>query len=152
MLTHDHFHSNTHEVLGVSKGKVKLMIGGQKTGKMFEVSEGDVLALPAGVGHYSIQSNTPYEIVGGYPEGRSWDMMTGTIEERKSAFINIAAVPHTKNGSIVWSRRAIDSIVEIIIKGILSETKQNCRHHFLLRKWILTCQSYGKASGITAIT
>ncbi len=93
MLSHDHFHSNTHEVLGVSKGKVILVIGGKKTGKIFEVPEGDVLVLPAGVGHYSIQGNTPYEIVGGYPDGRSWDMMTGTIEERKSAFINIAAVP-----------------------------------------------------------
>ncbi len=90
VLPYDHFHSTTHEVLGVSKGSVSLKIGGQKNGKIFEVSAGDVLILPAGVGHFAVSEHKNYEIVGGYPDGKSWDMMTGTAEERKAAFRNMA--------------------------------------------------------------
>jgi uncharacterized protein YjlB len=79
--------------LGVSKGKVKLMIGGQINGKELDVSEGDVLVLPAGVGHFAISGETHYEMVGGYPGGHVWDMMTGTAEERKIAFKNMASLP-----------------------------------------------------------
>ena len=92
VLPYDHFHSITHEVLGVSKGSVSLRIGGQKNGKIFEVSAGDVLILPAGVGHFALSNHKNYEITGGYPEGKSWDMMTGTPEERKAAFRNIASL------------------------------------------------------------
>jgi uncharacterized protein YjlB len=88
VLPYDHFHSTTHEVLGVGKGKVKLQIGG-KNGIKIEVSEGDVLILPAGVGHFSLSESKDYEIVGGYPNGLSWDLLTGTAEERKIAFENI---------------------------------------------------------------
>ena len=92
VLPYDHFHSTTHEVLGVSKGSVSLKIGGQKNGKIFDVSAGDVLILPAGVGHFAISEHKNYEIVGGYPDGKSWDMMTGTADERKAAFRNIASL------------------------------------------------------------
>jgi uncharacterized protein YjlB len=87
-------------VLGVSKGKVELMIGGKKNGKVLDVSEGDVLVLPAGVGHHAISNDTRYEIIGGYPEGYSWDMMTGTIEERLLALKNIASVPIPKTDPV----------------------------------------------------
>jgi uncharacterized protein YjlB len=80
-------------VLGVSKGNVTLMIGGKKNGKALEVSEGDVLVLPAGVGHYAVSNETHYEIIGGYPNGRLWDMMTGAAAERKTAFKNMALLP-----------------------------------------------------------
>ena len=69
------------------------MIGGKKNGKVLDVSEGDVLVLPAGVGHYAISNETRYEIIGGYPNGHSWDMMTGTPEERKTAFKNMVSLP-----------------------------------------------------------
>jgi uncharacterized protein YjlB len=93
VLPYDHFHSNTHEVLGVSKGTVSLMTGGQKTGKVLHISAGDVLILPAGVGHFALPGNDNYEMVGGYPDGTTWDMMTGTAEERKIALIHITSIP-----------------------------------------------------------
>lgn len=92
VLLYDHFHSTTHEVLGVGKGKVTLHIGGEK-GLSMEVSAGDVLILPAGVGHYSVSAHQNYEIVGGYPDGKDWDLLTGTPDERAKALPRIEKIP-----------------------------------------------------------
>lgn len=70
----DHYHSTTHEVLGINIGCVNLQLGGAK-GKEFSVSAGDVLIIPAGVAHRSLNYKSDYEVIGGYPEGRSWDMI-----------------------------------------------------------------------------
>lgn len=73
ILPYDHFHSNTHEVLGIGKGAVTLHIGGAH-GKQFLLHAGDALLLPAGVGHYFVSSPGAYEVVGGYPNGSSWNV------------------------------------------------------------------------------
>lgn len=66
LLTEDHFHSNTHEVLGLKSGQARLMLGG-KNGEIIPVETGDVIILPAGVGHYSVDNSVDYKFVGGYP-------------------------------------------------------------------------------------
>ncbi len=91
VLPYDHFHSNTHEVLAVSQGLVKLKIGGEK-GKIIEATQGDVIVLPAGVGHYSISENANYQIVGGYPNGLAWDMCTDLKLDPENILKNINAV------------------------------------------------------------
>src|SRR5689334_11289500 len=45
-----HFHSTSHEVLAVVAGVATLELGGPQ-GEAFQVTEGDVLVLPAGTGH-----------------------------------------------------------------------------------------------------
>jgi uncharacterized protein YjlB len=45
-----HFHSNAHEVLGIAEGNVTLRLGGED-GRMVRLNPGDMLVLPAGVGH-----------------------------------------------------------------------------------------------------
>lgn len=91
VLPYDHFHSNTHEVLGVGRGNVSLKIGGAR-GVVLDLSVGDVVVLPAGVGHHSLSAGKDYEIVGGYPHGRAWDMRTGAAGERDEVRANIARV------------------------------------------------------------
>ncbi len=67
ILPTDHFHSNTHEVLGLKSGQARLKLGG-KNGVIVNVETGDVIVLPAGVGHYSIDNSLEYQFVGGLSE------------------------------------------------------------------------------------
>jgi uncharacterized protein YjlB len=76
VLPYDHLHSNTHEVLGLGWGNVSLKIGGAN-GQVFHLVAGDVVIIPAGVGHYSVSEHTIYQMVGGYPNGLDWDLKTG---------------------------------------------------------------------------
>lgn len=99
VLPYDHFHSTTHEVLGMGKGTVTLHIGGEK-GLDMEVSAGDVLILPAGVGHYAVSEHKNYEMVGGYPDGKGWDLLTGTSEEREKAIPQIEKLPIPKTDPV----------------------------------------------------
>jgi uncharacterized protein YjlB len=91
VLPYDHFHSNTHEVLGVGRGSVSLKIGGA-AGLVIDLSAGDVVILPAGVGHHAVSAHTDYEMVGGYPLGRAWDMRMGVAEERDEVLANLSNV------------------------------------------------------------
>lgn len=92
ILPYDHFHSTTHEVLGVGRGDVTLQVGG-RLGQQLSLHAGDVVILPAGVGHYALTLNNDYEIVGGYPEGKSWDLLMGNEENREKALIKIKNLP-----------------------------------------------------------
>lgn len=92
ILPYDHFHSTTHEVLGVARGTVMLQLGG-RVGRAVQVRTGDVLVIPAGVGHYALSGEGDYEIVGGYPDGRDWDLLRGSLVERTDALPRIKALP-----------------------------------------------------------
>jgi len=80
MYSQTHFHSTTHEVLCVSSGNAKLCFGGEENPSRLEalVQEGDVIIIPAGVGHRLLDDfNSGFEMVGSYPIGKSWDMCYG---------------------------------------------------------------------------
>jgi uncharacterized protein YjlB len=62
--------------LGLGWGSVSLKIGGAH-GQVFHLHAGDVIIIPAGVGHYSVSEHTNYQMVGGYPKGHAWDLKTG---------------------------------------------------------------------------
>lgn len=75
-----HFHSNTHEVLCVSGGKARLCFGGEDNEGRVEpvVEKGDVMIVPAGLGHRLLQDlSSGFEMVGCYPPGKQWDMCYG---------------------------------------------------------------------------
>ena len=91
VFDYHHYHSNTHEVLGVYSGRALLQLGGEK-GEKVEVFAGDVIVIPAGVAHKNLKDED-FAVVGAYPEGRSNDMNTGKSKERPNADRNIAAVP-----------------------------------------------------------
>ncbi|PSS25735.1 hypothetical protein M430DRAFT_33337 [Amorphotheca resinae ATCC 22711] len=84
MYTKTHFHSTTHEVLCVSSGRAKLCFGGEENPSRVEASvqKGDVIIIPAGVGHRLLKDfNGDFEMVGSYPKGKSWDMCYGREDE-----------------------------------------------------------------------
>jgi uncharacterized protein YjlB len=87
-----HYHSNTHEVLGVFSGQAMLMIGGTK-GKALSVGPGDVLVVPAGVGHRCISYSNDFCVIGAYSNSRTPDLNKGLPEERPRADMQLANVP-----------------------------------------------------------
>jgi len=83
MYSTTHFHSTTHEVLGVASGAAKICLGGEENPGRIEpvVRQGDVLVLPAGVGHRLLQDMGDFQMVGSYPVGHEWDMCYGRAGE-----------------------------------------------------------------------
>lgn len=87
-----HYHSTTHEVLGVADGAATLKLGGP-AGLSLEVEAGDVLVLPAGIAHKNLDAAPRFLVVGAYPDGRRWDLKEGAPDERPQADRNIEQVP-----------------------------------------------------------
>jgi uncharacterized protein YjlB len=86
-----HYHSTSHEVLGVYSGSALLHLGGEKGAKV-KVEAGDIIIIPAGVGHKNLGSSSDFGVVGAYPNGRSWDVMKGEPGDRPKADERIAAL------------------------------------------------------------
>lgn len=86
-----HYHSNTHEVLGVFQGNALLHLGGEK-GQKVEVQAGDIIVIPAGVGHKCISHSDDFTVLGAYPNGLNPDLKRGEKGERPATDQNIAAV------------------------------------------------------------
>ena len=87
-----HFHSTAHEVLGIARGEARVRFGGAH-GRVLTVRPGDVVVLPAGVGHQNLGSSPDLLVVGAYPGGADWDLCYGKPEERPRVLENIARVP-----------------------------------------------------------
>lgn len=87
-----HYHSNTHEVLGVFQGNAKVMMGGPN-GKEFNISAGDILVIPAGVGHKCISHSPDFTVVGAYPNGKSPDLVKEEPTKHSISKQTISKVP-----------------------------------------------------------
>jgi len=94
-----HYHSISHEVLGVYSGSALVQMGGEK-GKQLTIEAGDIIVIPAGVGHKNIHSEN-LGVVGAYPDGHDWDIMKGQPGERPQADQNIAAVAFPANDPLL---------------------------------------------------
>ena len=100
ILTEDHFHSNTHEVLGLKSGHARLKLGGEK-GEIVTVEKGDVIILPAGIGHFSVDNSLEYQFVGGYPNGADWNLKFSLKKEESSSVLaEIASIPLPKKDPV----------------------------------------------------
>ena len=86
MYSTTHFHTTAHEILVVDNGKGRLCFGGENNPGRVEVvvSKGDVMIVPAGVGHRLLDDvEGGFEMVGSYQNGRSWDMCYGKKGEEE---------------------------------------------------------------------
>ena len=67
MYDYNHFHTGTHECLGLARGKLTARFGGSH-GRKINLKAGDVVIIPAGVGHKCMDQSKDLLIVGAYPE------------------------------------------------------------------------------------
>ena len=91
IFPYHHFHSNTHEVLAIAAGRVRVQFGGE-AGQVVEAQAGDVIVIPAGVGHKNLGAGADLLVVGAYPPGPAWDLCRGEASERSQALQNIRQV------------------------------------------------------------
>lgn len=91
-----HFHTRTHEVLGIARGQARVQFGGTR-GKTVTLRAGDVVMLPAGTGHQRVSPSGNLLVVGAYPPGGDYDQpRPGEIDHRK-AVADIAKVATPKS-------------------------------------------------------
>lgn len=92
IFTYHHFHSSAHECVACYRGSAKLQIGGVG-GDILSVGIGDVLIIPAGVGHKQVEASSDFNMVGAYPIGQRADVCRDDVANLKAAMANIAQVP-----------------------------------------------------------
>ncbi|WP_181763492.1 cupin domain-containing protein [Mesorhizobium sp. B2-4-15] len=63
-----HFHSQSHELIAVIRGEARGLFGGHD-GKEVLLRKGDVVAIPAGVGHFGVSITDDLLVTGSFPAG-----------------------------------------------------------------------------------
>lgn len=84
-----HYHSTAHEVLVIFKGKATLQLGGRKSLNVRPVEPGDIVVIPAGVGHKRIDSTDDFTVFGLYPRDQTWDLQWGYKKNYQDSIVRI---------------------------------------------------------------
>jgi uncharacterized protein YjlB len=106
IYTFHHYHSNTHEVLGVIKGETTICLGGDD-GIKINVKKGDVVVIPAGVSHKNMGDENAVVCVGAYPHGANYNMNYGKPGERPAADHLIAKVAIPVKDPVFGSKKVL---------------------------------------------
>ena len=117
-----HFHSHTHEVLGIARGWVKVRFGGAK-GKLLTLKAGDVAVLPAGTGHCRLSKSRNLLVVGAYPPGGRYDEPRPEQTDIARAREAIAKVPVPEADPVYGPEGPLISIWCALLNS--SATRQN---------------------------
>jgi uncharacterized protein YjlB len=96
VYNYHHYHTNTHEVLGVYVGNALLQFGGPN-GEKIQVRPGDIIVLPAGTGHISLSHSDDFSVVGAYPNGKEPDLIKITDPRPEGVTGKVDGVPVPEN-------------------------------------------------------
>jgi uncharacterized protein YjlB len=87
-----HFHVTGHEVLGCVQGSARIGFGGE-SGIEVDLTAGDVVVIPGGVGHRRVsEARGGFMVVGGYPPGQTGDISRPGDVDRDDARRLIASL------------------------------------------------------------
>lgn len=109
IYTFHHYHSITHEVLGIYEGEALVHLGGEK-GSKINIYAGDIIVIPAGVGHKNLKSSQNFGVVGAYPGGHHFDLLKGEPNDRPKADQNIAHVKFPENDPFLGKNEGLLNI------------------------------------------
>ena len=87
-----HYHARSHEVLGCVSGSARVGFGGNH-GVTAEFNAGDVVLIPAGVGHKRLSQQSGFLVVGGYPPGQNGAITNAGDVDLAAALPIAGAVP-----------------------------------------------------------
>jgi uncharacterized protein YjlB len=87
-----HYHLHSHEVLGCVAGSARIGFGGDH-GIAADFNTGDVVVIPAGVGHKRLSQQPGFLVVGGYPPGQNGAITSAGEIDLKTAIGKAMAVP-----------------------------------------------------------
>jgi uncharacterized protein YjlB len=104
-----HFHTGTHEVLGIARGRVTVQFGGP-AGPKVTLHAGDVAVLPAGTGHRRVRASRHLLVVGAYPDGGRYDEPRPEQVELAEARRSIAAVPRPRQDPVYGANGPLMSL------------------------------------------
>ena len=101
-----HYHPMIHEVLGIARGSAVLRLGGNR-GKTVKVAAGDIILVPAGVGHECLKPSRHFLVVGAYPPHGTYSECRGSFQERAKAISSIRRVSVPKQHPIFGTDRPV---------------------------------------------
>ena len=93
-----HYHSRIHEVLGIARGSVRVLLGGTR-GRTLDLKAGDVAILPAGTGHQCVGASDLL-VVGAYPASGTYDECRPNYPDHDRALKTIPKVARPRQDPV----------------------------------------------------
>lgn len=87
-----HYHAQSHEVLGCVAASAHIGFGGDH-GVSTDFNAGDVVLIPAGVGHKRLSQQPGFLVIGGYPPGQDGAITDAGKVDMEVAIALAGAVP-----------------------------------------------------------
>jgi uncharacterized protein YjlB len=87
-----HYHSMIHEAMGIARGRAQVRFGGAE-GSEINLTAGDVVVVPAGVGHQCQWADPNLVVVGAYPPTGEYNLCRSSKADHTEALKTIPHVP-----------------------------------------------------------
>ena len=104
-----HYHLLAHEVLGCVAGSARVGFGGDH-GIATDINAGDVVVIPAGVGHKRWSQRPGFLVVGGYPLGQHGAVTSASDIDLETAIRESTAVPAPISDPVFGSTAGLPEI------------------------------------------
>ena len=112
IFSYRHYHSNSHEVLGIARGSARgsarVEFGGGR-GVELEVAAGAAVLIPAGVSHYNLGASSDLLVIGAYPPGPDYDLVRDDPAAYRDARREAAEVPRPDVDPVTGSHGGLHS-------------------------------------------